>query len=216
MNQGLGMLHAWMLRTSTPRNEATLALVSLLVVWSSTATRADTLELTINGALVSANPGTRNANVGDDLLVNVGLRDSDTITAYTLDFPFDTTELSFAQATQLGSASQGGAALGFSLTDIDAANGQGRLSLLVLQTTFVDAGLFRLQFTVDAVVMDGIVDIEVGNLDALADGIIADGGGNLGLNPLTAYVDIVPEPQTALPLGGGIACMALGRGTCTF
>jgi len=174
-------------------------------------------------------------NSGDTLVVTVGLDDVSELQGYTLDVSYDDVELTFVDATQLGSvgdtASPGQyAQVPFHLDpSTDLANGTGGRASVLLPVAlsggiqgessilFVDGrtndpapgppGLLRLEFLATAnVVTDALPDVRVGLLDPKADDLTASFRNGASSVPL-----LTPEVSiSVVPEPGSALSLALG------
>lgn len=186
------------------------------------ASRAAATSITLDGSLS-----------GSTLSVLVGLSDVSRIQAYTLDFTWDPTELSFTSAEQLGSTEVATGFFSPKAFTVDP-NGAGscagaaspdpcrRASVLAVppEILYLDGrtnlpsadtreGLLALELEVLALVGDAMPDLTVGFLNPEADAISeVSGDPDIVLEPTSTSLS-VPEPGTAgllaLALAGGAA-----------
>jgi hypothetical protein len=150
-----------------------------------------------------------------------GTGDPVDISAYTLDYSFDPTELTFVSATQLasfGTAGQvafSGLNLGGVVADCTPNGGtMGRCDAAGGPTdTATGVGdLFSLTFNVTQLVDDGQPDLTVGITDATWDDVspaVGQSPFDRGTVVATAYV--TPEPSSAALLALGLGGLALTR-----
>ncbi len=194
------------------------ALLALVGQWAVLPSVALATGLTISPSVLALSPG-------QIFVVTVGLDTAAELQGYTLDIEFDSAELDFVGATQLGSselASSPGAfeQLPFTLDPSNALSmGQsGRASVLVapdavgsaqsLQSiVFVDgrtnipapapAGFFQLQFQATSdLVLDGADDITVGLLDASANDVTASlRTGGVSIPLAPAQISVMDVPE---------------------
>jgi hypothetical protein len=204
-----------MMRNARHLRGALLAIVCQWVVLPSMALSAG---LTISPSVLTLSPG-------QIFVVTVGLDPAAELQGYTLDIEFDSGELTFIGATQLGSselASSPGVfeQLPFTIDPSNAlATGEpGRASVLVApdaagsaqsaqSVVFIDGrtsvpapapvGLFQLQFQATSnLVLDGADDITVGLLDAFASDVTASLRTGGASIPLSpAQVSVMDVPE---------------------
>lgn len=204
------------------RSPLRAAAIAAVCQWALGVATAGAAGLTISPSVLALSPG-------QSFVVTVGIDTQPELQGYTLDIEFDSAELTFLGATQLGSSEEARAPGNFEqlpfLLDPSADLSQGksgRASVLVApdqagaaqgqaSIVFIDgrtnfpapapAGLFQLQFqATSGLVLDGLDDVTVGLLDPFANDVTASlRSGGASIPLAPGQVSLMDVPEPAGP-----------------
>lgn len=182
-------------------SRALLGFLSLLVAQSASA-----LSLTLSGPTSGSllgGTGSESATPGSQITFTVGLDAVTSLNGYDVTIAYDASELSFASASELSG-------LGFDAAPAGATPVGERVAAIELQAVST-ASLFSILFDVSDVVNDGLPDFRIfvdpptnGSGIAPATLSLANGAAGIG-------IEVVPEPESAALLAGGLIALAALR-----
>jgi hypothetical protein len=194
--------------------------IGTLAAWlllSPAVAGAVTIDITVSPTEVSS-LGTITFTVA---VSESGTGDPVDISAYTLDYSFDPTELTFVSATQLASFGVAGVVdfsglnLGGIVADCEPGAGMmGRCDAAggVTDTAIGVGSLFSLEFNVTQLVDDAQPDLTVGITDATWDDVSpAVGQPPFDPGTVVATAFVTPEPSSGSLLALGLGALSVSR-----